>query len=999
MKTIIRLILLCSILWFGNCFPAFGIRQPSPDWIDSTFNRMNLDEKIGQLFMVAAYSNQSEKYEADLEKLILQNNIGGIIFFQGDPTRQVKLTNRYQKISKYPLLIGLDAEHGIGWRLKTAMEFPKMGIIGAIRNDSLIYALGAAIAQHCREIGVHINFAPVVDINSNPDNPVIGIRSFGEKPEDVAQKAILYLKGSLSRNVLPVAKHFPGHGDTDTDSHQTLPCISHSRSRLDSIELYPYRALIEADAPAIMTSHLNVPALDSTGLPASLSPIIINGLLKKEMHFQGLCITDAMNMKGVTQSSTPGEAEVKALLAGNDILLFPEDPVKAVRAIKKAITDSLISPKLIDEKCRKILAAKYTYALPNLFPSEAPGLWSRINTPNDFALKQDLYKEAITLVRNSDSLLPLKRLDTLRIASLNFGSDEINNFQTTLGKYTTVSNFSVKRHLSASDISEWSKKLRNFNCIIIYNNAANNSSGKRFGFSPSLKSLIDSLYRKRIILCHPAIPYGMEHYINLPVDAVVLSYENQLNAQQYAAQAIFGGIAIRGQLPVSITPSFPAGSGICTPKTRLGYDSPETCGIDGSKLSQIDSLCQFAIQSKATPGCQVLVARNGVIIYNKAFGFHTYKKEKANTINDIYDIASVTKITATLPAVMKLYDEGLIHLDSPLSTYYTALEKTDKKDMTVREVLCHNAGLKTFLPLFADAIDKKSIPGPLFTTRRTPANSLRLKDRLYANVSYRFKDSTISNTPRQNYKLMSPGLYIYPGYNDTIIHTILTTPLNQRKTYAYSDLGFIMLKFAVEQVSGTSISRFCKDFFFRKLGMYSTDYRAAERLPKSRIVPSNFDKLYRKTEINGYVHDPAAAMLGGIAGHAGLFSTAEDLAKMLQMYLNKGSYGGEYYLSPETIATFTCRNDAFPQNRRGLGFDKPEPDTTKISPVCKCTPLSSYGHTGFTGIMAWCDPDNDLIYIFLSNRTYPDEFNTKLSEENIRTKIQEVIYQAQIIAH
>lgn len=982
-----------TLFTFSTLFSS-GAPHKNISWADSTLNRMTLDEKIGQLFMIAAYSNQNENYENDLEKQILKYNVGGLIFFQGDPTRQVKLTNRYQKASKYPLLIGLDAEHGAGWRLKTAMEFPKMGIIGAIREDSLIYALGAVIARHCHELGVHVNFAPVADINSNPQNPVIGIRAFGEDPEAVTNKAILYSKGSLSQHVLPVAKHFPGHGDTDTDSHQTLPQISHSRNRLDSIELYPYRAFIEADIPAIMTSHLSVPALDPSGIPASLSPLIIDQLLKKELHFKGLCFTDAMNMKGVTENTAPGEAEVKALLAGNDVLLFPENLDKAIQAIKKAVTEKRISEKDIDEKCRKILATKQTYALPNRFPSETAGLWSRINTPADFALKQKLYREAITLVKNTDSLLPLKHLDTLRIASLNFGAKEVNNFQTSLSRYTEISHFTTDRNLSNDDIKSLVKKLKGYNCIILYNTPASNSSGKQFGYSGSLADLIQELSDKRIILCHPAIPYGLQNYVNLPIDAVLISYENQLYAQQYAAQAIFGGIAINGQLPVGIDAARPAGFSISTPKTRLSYESPEMAGIAFEKLSQIDTLCLKAIRLKATPGCQVLVARNGKIIYNKAFGFHTYEQKEANTTNDIYDIASVTKITSTLPTIMKLYDDRQISLDSPLSAYYTALGNTDKKDITVREVLCHNAGLKAVLPLFSDAIDKKSMPGPLFTTKRTPANTLRLKDRLYVNLNYQFKDSTLSNTPKPGYKPVTPGMYMFPAYQDTILNAILNTPLNPQKTYVYSDLGFILLKLAAEQITGQTISLYCKDNFYHQLGMNNTDYRASERLPKSRIVPSSVDKLYRKTELNGSVHDPMAALLGGIAGNAGLFSTAEDLAKMLQMYLNKGNYGGEYYLSPATIDAFTCRNTIFPLNRRGLGFDKPEPDTTKISPVCRCSPLSSYGHTGFTGIMTWCDPDNGLIYIFMSNRTYPDEFNTKLTDESIRTQIQEVIYKS-----
>lgn len=968
-------------------------------WVEATLQGMTLEEKIGQLFMVAAYSNQSEAYEAEVEKQVRKYHLGGLIFFQGEPMRQVKLTNRYQRAAKYPLLIGLDAEHGTGWRLKTAMEFPKMGIIGAIRNDSLVYALGAAIARHCRELGVHVNFAPVVDINNNPANPVIGIRSFGEQPEEVVQKALAFIQGSLSKGVLPVAKHFPGHGDTDTDSHKALPTITKSRAALEATELYPYRALIQAGIPAVMTSHLNVPALDASGKPASLSPAIINGLLKRKLGFGGLCFTDAMNMKGVTQNTPPGEAEVKALLAGNDVLLFPENIEKAVEAIRNAVAKGVLDEALITEKCRKVLACKYKYALPNLHPSEAVGLWSRIHTPADLALRSQLYKEAVTLVKNQDTLLPLKRLDTLHIAALNFGGQSTNNFQTMLKHYARVTTFRVGNQLSEEELKNWKKILHPYNCVIIYNQAGNHSAGKQFGYSASLTRLIQSLKGKRVILCHPAIPYGLEKYAGLPVDAILVSYEHHLHAQQYAAQAIFGGIGIHGQLPVRINDTLPAGWGITTRQTRLGYEPQEVSHIAPATFSLIDSLCGEAIRMEATPGCQVLVAQHGKIIYNKAFGYHTYHKKQVNHTDDVYDIASVTKILATLPAVMKLYDEGEIALDTPLSNYYRPLRHTDKEWMTVREVLCHHAGLKSFLPLFPDAIDKSSMPGPLFSMKRTPSNTLRLKERLYANPNYRFKDSTLVNTPHTGYRQVAPGIYLFPGYQDTIFNRILNSPLSPEKTYAYSDLGFIFLKYAIEETTGKAIETYCRENFFQRLGMYSTEYGITASTPKDRIIPSSRDDLYRKTELKGSVHDPTAALLGGVAGHAGLFSTAEDIAKMLQMYLNKGEYGGEHYLSAPTIELFTCQNDRFQNNRRGLGFDKPESDSTKISPVCCITPLTSYGHTGFTGIMAWCDPENELIYIFMSNRTYPNEFNTKLTDENIRTKIQEIIYSGLHITH
>lgn len=986
-------ILLLWSVWIGNSQAA---RQPeiSAHWVDSTLNSMTLEEKIGQLFMIAAYSNRNDVYENNIEALIRKYRIGGLIFFQGEPTRQVNLTNRYQKASKYPLMIGMDAEHGIGWRLKTGMEFPRMLIDGAISNDSLIFRLGASIARQCRELGVHVNFAPVVDINSNPQNPIIGMRSFGEKREEVTRKAIQYMNGTLSCGVLPVAKHFPGHGDTDVDSHKALPAIAHSLFRLDSIELYPYKRMIEAHLPAIMIAHLNVPALDSTGVPASLSPRIVNGFLKEKLHFEGLCFTDAMNMKGATGGLKPGEAEVKALLAGNDILLFPENLEKAITAIREAVRDSLLPESLIEEKCRKILTAKQKYVLPNIQPLSTEGLWSRLNAPQDFAVKQELYKEAITLIKNNDSLLPLKRLDTLRIASMNFGGKALNHFQTQLSRYTGVSHFTCPAKLNNDEINQWKTKLKKYNCIILYNNEATNNPAKNFGYSDDLSRFISSMPDKRIILCHPGTPYGLKNYVPIPMDAILLNYEKNLYAEQYAAQAIFGGISIQGKLPVSINSRYPSGFSLKTAKNRLGYQTPEMCGISSGQLAEIDSLCEMAIRIKATPGCQVLVAKDGYVLYNKAFGYNTYKKEVPNHTSNIYDLASVTKITATLPAVMKLYDEGKIELDSSLSSYYTVLKTTNKKDMTVREVLYHNAGLKTFIPFFVDAVDKKSLPGPLFSTAKNPRNSMKLKDRLYINPNYHFRDSTISNAPKEGYRQIGPGLYIFPAFQDTVMNTILNSELLPAKNYAYSDLGFMLLKFAVEETTQKKFDEYCKDTFYKKLGMNNTDFRGAERLNTKYIIPSNIDNLYRKTELKGNVHDPAAALLGGVAGHAGLFSTADDLAKISEMYLNEGTYGGETYLSPETVKTFTQKNCIYSNNRRALGFDKPETDTTKLGPTCRLAPACSYGHTGFTGIYTWCDPENRLIYIFLSNRTYPDEFNTKLSEENIRTKIQEVIYKS-----
>ncbi|WP_298615685.1 glycoside hydrolase family 3 N-terminal domain-containing protein [uncultured Odoribacter sp.] len=987
----IFIIVLAFLFSFST---AFAQSSEAETWTDKALTSMSLEEKIGQLFMIAAYSNKDKDYEDQLSKLIQKFHVGGVIFFQGEPVRQAEMTNRFQKESTYPLWIGMDAEHGIGWRLQTAMVFPRMLIAGAVADDSLIFLLGARIARHCEIMGVHINFAPVADINNNPNNPVIGMRSFGEERENVYRKSKMYVEGSLSRHILPVVKHFPGHGDTDTDSHKALPAINHNRARLDSIELYPFKKLISQHIPALMIAHLNVNALDTNGLPASLSPQIIGHFLKDSLSYQGLCFTDALNMKGVLQGRETGEAEVEALMAGNDVLLFPQNLEEAVSHIKQALKDSLIRQEDIDQKCRKILLAKYQYVSPRPREVRTESLWSRLNTTEDFALKQELYKQAITLIKNEADLLPLKRLDTLRLACVNFGGKKLNHFQTTLDYYEKIEHFQTGEKPSVEEINELVKKLTSYNCVILYNSKASNLTSRNFGYTPRLAQLIGQLKGKRIILCHPGIPYGLKSYVDLPIDALLINYEDHLYSRQYAAQAIFGGIPVNGRLPVEISPAYPAGSGISTPKTRLGYSIPEMCGLSSGQLEAIDSLCKRAIQVKATPGCQVLVAKNGYIVYNKAFGYHTYVRQTPNKTTNIYDVASVTKIAATLPAVMKLYDEGILQLDAPLARYYPALQETDKKNITVKEVLTHTAGLKPIVPSFTHAIDKKALSGQLFTVRPTPQNSLKLKNRLYANPNYHFRDSTLSRKPLPDYEPLSPGLYICKTYRDTTICCILNSELNPKKEYIYSDLGFILLQKAIENLTGKTLDHYCWENFFQKIGAYNTVFEAAKRFNASRIIPSSVDKLYRKTEIKGYVHDPTAALLGGVAGHAGLFSTAEDLAKIMAIYLNQGCYGGERFFSPSTVRLFTQKTDFPPTNRRGLGFDKPETDTTKNSPACKSAPACSFGHTGFTGTMVWADPSNELIYVFLSNRTYPNEFNTKLTEESIRTKIQEIIYKA-----
>ena len=986
-----KLLLLLGL----SCFlmaPFTGRAQSS--WVDSTLNTMSLDEKIGQLIMVAAYSNKDSLYEKQLGTSIEKYHIGGIIFFQGGPKSQALMTNKYQQKSRIPLMIGMDAENGVGWRIKPAMEFPNQTLLGAIRDTNLIYRLGEAIGQQCRALGIHVNFAPVADINVNPKNPVIGIRSFGEKKEEVGNRTLQYMRGLQSQHVMAVAKHFPGHGDTDTDSHFALPLIRHSVARIDTVELYPFKQLFEAGIPGVMIAHLNVPSYDTTNIPASLSKRIVTGLLREKLHFDGLCFTDAMNMKGVTKGRPPGEADVEALVAGNDILLFPENVEATVKKIKSAIRKEILTEEMINEKCRKVLEAKVKYVLPYSTLVDTAQLTERLSSPSAKALLQETYAKAITLVKNDDLLLPLTHLDTLRIASLNFGDRKAKEFENMLEKYAPCAHFSISPEASKEKMQKLVKELSDYNCIILYNSAARNSAARQFGAKLELTKLVKELKGKHVIFCHPATPYGMDMYSYLPMDAIIVSYSHDIPAQQCTAQAIFGGITVNGKLPVSINYFFPAGTGLSTPKIRLGYSQPESRGMDSQTLLKIDSICQAAIKEKATPGCQVLVAKDGYVIYDKAFGFNTFDKKKKNTTDDIYDIASITKIAATLPSVMMLYDQQYITLDSPIAQYSYALKNTNKQNLTIRELLLHTAGLKASFSYFQHAIDWEKMQGRLFTTKYTKTNTRKLRDRLYLNPNFKYRDSTFNFSGGENYLLVSPHFYIHKHFQDSIHDLLLNTDLLPHKKYTYSDLGFVLLKDIVEEQSATPLDIYCRKHFFKKLGAYNTAFNAHFNLDMNRVIPANEDNIFRKSQLHGYVHDPIAALMGGISGNAGLFTTANDLAKIMSVYLNNGTYGGERFIDSATIDLFTQTQLPLEQNRRGLGFDKPETLPNKSGPTCKEAPCTSYGHTGFTGTIAWNDPDNQLIYIFLSNRTYPNEFNDKLIKDNIRTKIQEIIYRA-----
>ena len=974
--------------------PAF-LASPK-EWVDSVFNSLSQAEKIGQLIMVAVHHNNNEYQKKEIKKLIQKYNIGGLIFFQGSPHKQAKLTNYYQSLAKTPLLVALDAEYGLAMRLDSTVKYPMQMMLGAVKNEKLIYDMGVHVAKQLKQIGTHINFAPVIDVNNNPDNPVINMRSFGEDRVNVTLKGLLYMKGMQNNHILAVSKHFPGHGDTDTDSHLTLPLIPHSRERLDSIELFPFKELINSGLDAVMTAHLSVPALDTISrIASSLSQEIVTGVLKEELGFKGLIFTDAMNMGGVNKHFDPVTANVKAISAGNDILLMPHDIPKTISLIQREIRKENISQTDIDDRCKKVLAAKYWVGLNNYKHVDLKNLGKNLNLPEFELLRRKLVESSLTLVINKDELIPLKRLDTLKIISIALGSKKPNIFQNTLELYHETDKISIDKNPSLSQLNDI---LDNYNLFIVSIHNTDIRVSKDYGISPETVSFIDSLSEKcNVILNLHANPYALARFKNLKkLSGLIISYEDKEITQSISAQLIFGAIPAEGSLPVSINGDLPVRSSIKTRGSlRLKYTIPCEVKLNEGHLLKIDSIAASAIENKVTPGCQILVAKEGKVVYHKSFGYHTYRKKQKVKNSDLYDLASLTKIAGTVPVVMQMYEQNLINLDEMLSTYLPYLDTTDKSDIIIKDILLHQSRLKSWIPFYISTLE------PVYPDQKFASNKfsfsypIQIGPNYFANKHLKYKEGCFAKEYSGEFPVqVAEKLYMNKSLIDTIYNTIASSELNGEEGYKYSDLGFYLLYKIIDDSITSGFRNYLDSEFYKPLGANSMGFCPLERFGKNQITPTENDLVFRKQLIHGYVHDPGAAMLGGVCGHAGLFSNANDLAKLMQMYLNGGSYGDKKFVKEKTVKYFTSCQECKNGNRRGIGFDKPETDTTKSGPTYEGVSADSYGHTGFTGTMAWVDPEHEIIYIFLSNRVYPDAVNNKIVEYNIRTDIQKVVYEA-----
>ncbi|ADB41359.1 Beta-N-acetylhexosaminidase [Spirosoma linguale DSM 74] len=944
-------------------------------WVDSVFHTLTPEQKIGQFFMVATFSNRHDNHYQYIEHLIQTNHIGGLIFFQGGPYRQAILTNRYQAASKVPLLIGIDGEWGLGMRLDSTMNFPKQMSLGAIRNNELIYRMGAEIGRQCQRLGIHINFAPVSDINSNPANPVIGVRSFGESKENVALKASAYMRGLQQTRVIATAKHFPGHGDTNADSHHTLPTVSRSSEQMRDIDLYPFRKLIADSLMGVVTGHLHVPVMDNTpALAATLSEKIVTELLKKELGFRGLVFTDAMNMGGISRSPKAMDVNLRALIAGNDILLYPENVREATLNILNAVQQGVITQEFIDEKVKKILRAKYWAGLHHYKPISLAGLSAELNSPEAQLLKQELCEQSVTVIDNKKDLLPLKQLDTLKLASVAIGAEPGNVFQKTLTQYAPFQTLAYpEKPVSEADLSHIVAQLTEANTVVVSFHRMSESALRKYGITKPSLDLITRLKQqgKKVIVTAFGSPYSLPQFA--AADALICAYQELDDMQRVVPQVLFGGLGAKGMLPIS-TGDLKVGLGhTLNPEGRLSTGSPESVGMKTTVLNQIDAIAQGAVKNHVVPGCEILVARKGKIVYSKNFGALTYAAGAEKVTDEtLYDLASLTKVLATLQSVMILYDRKQIDLTQKASLYLPELRNTNKQNITLQDLLWHQSGMVSFYPT---TWDRTRLPGG------------GLKAEYYGAV----RDSLHTLQ-------IAPTLWGVPALKDSVWKWVVQSPMS-RKTdesgkpaFVYSDLNFLTLQKIVERVSKQPLDKFVTENVYKPLGLHQLGFTPLQRLPNPQCAPTEQDTYYRNQLLVGTVHDQMAAVQGGISGHAGLFGNARDIATLLQMNLQKGVYGDERIFQPMTVPYFT--QTLSNRSHRALGWDKPNPESASSVYMAQQASARSFGHTGFTGNVVWVDPDQDLIFVFLSNRIYPTAGNNSINTTKLRRRIHEVIYSA-----
>lgn len=930
-------------------------------WAKSVLDTLTLDEKLGQLFMIPAWSNKGTEHTTSILKLIMEEKVGGIIMMQGGPIAQTRMVNTFQLNSDLPLMISQDAEWGPSMRLDSAIRFPRNLVLGAVQDDSLVYRLGLEIAKQCRATGVQVNFSPVADINNNPNNPVINDRSFGEDRDNVTRKSIEMMRGLQDGGVLACAKHFPGHGDTDTDSHLDLPVINHTPLRMDSLELHPFKSMIKAGVGSVMVAHLYLPGYDSTPNRAStLSPIIVDSLLRKTLGFKGLIFTDALNMKGVSKFYKNGEAELASFIAGNDVLLFSDNVRTGKAKLIAALDSGIILESQLDEKVMRILAMKHSLGLVASRSTDLRKAFTAVQSEEAKSLKQEIYRKALTLASDPENLIPLSKRARIGYIQISGKSDAA--FYKTLKGLGAVTQITLTKDELENMSSGKSKQLASeYDIIIVGIMGMERSPSRKFGVKGYYSDLVGRLQTAGVkpVVCVFGNPYALQSFHS--DYTLLVGYDEEEESQIAMAEGVLGIIPISGRLPVGAG-VFKAGTGHDRGSRLPEEAMPAEMGMKSSLGFKIDSVVSYYIQHRAMPGCAVLVRYKGKIVHARGYGHLKYGSQDAvSPVSTIYDLASVSKVTGTTLAFMKLYEQGRIHPDSVIGSYLPWLKGSGAYSIKIRQLLTHTSGL----PAYISAWPKTQLPGKVW------------------------KPWVYHTEQTEQFPIaVASGMYQSGTWIDSIRQMIMEVKIATQPKYVYSDLGMILTGWAVESVSGMRLDSFLEAHFWSKMGLRAMCYNPWQNKELSRYcAPTESDKVWRKQEVKGYVHDQNAAMLGGIAGHAGMFSNLTDLGILMSMLLDNGVYKGDTLLRLETIQYFTLQQKG---SKRGLGWDKPD----GAPPASSQCGAGTFGHTGFTGTCVWADPDHEVLYIFLSNRTYPDPENKLLIREKVRTLIHDFIYES-----
>ncbi|MCM1451475.1 MAG: serine hydrolase [Clostridium sp.] len=965
---------LCAVPEVSPLHAQIGSEQ-CVEWVDSVYASLSERQRVGQLIIAHVTPDPSAGNKAAVKRLTEEDGVGGFLFSKGSLSDYAEMVNYAQSYAKVPLMMTFDGEWGLSMRIDGTPRFPYNMGLGAIQDERLIYDYGMEMARECKALGIQVNFAPVLDVNSNPSNPVIGTRSFGEDPARVAKLGTAYALGLESGGVLSTSKHFPGHGDTDVDSHKALPTLKQTRRQLESVDFVPFEEYSRAKLGGVMVGHIAVPSLDSTLTPASLSRPITTGVLKEQLGFEGLIFTDALGMKG---AATDGNACVEALKAGADMLLSPINARSDLDAVMKAIEDGEISKEQVEASVRKLLSYKYALGLSEGIPVDQANVGAVINSPEADALNTALANASITVIRNESHILPISDLAHNKIAVVNVGASSGNAFDNLCRQYADAAVFDGG-NLTATELD----RLKKFNTVVVavYDDKASSVA--------AMQKLADMPGLVPVFLINPYKVTKFKQSLG-GAKAIMLAYDDTPYTRRAAAMGLFAGINVDGRVPVNIEGVAKTGEGVSFGKTRLGYASPYSVGMNPSLTAKIDSIMAEAVEKGATPGGQVLVARNGEIVVNKNYGKTTKGGKPVNDFT-LYDLASVSKTVGTLPGVMKAYDLGLFEMDAFAKEYIPGLNVAGKDSITPRMLLYHESGMQPSLPMFDIMMDTLTYTGNLLSSKYDKNHKIKVYRNLYGNQNAKMRTDIASRTRGNGFEIeAAKGLYLNDAAYDTIMNKIYASKLRANRDYTYSCLNFCLLMDMEQRVTGQGHDQWVTDSVWAPIGAYGFRYRPTLTAEASDIAATENDTYLRKQHLQGYVHDELAAFSGGLQGNAGVFGTATDIAKLCQTWLNDGTYGGERIFSEETTNLFT--DSKSPNSHRGLGFDKPyleNPDYS--STVARATP-STYGHTGYTGTVFWVDPEYDLIFVFLNNRVDPTRNNDAWLKVAPRSALMNAVY-------